>query len=182
VPALVVVTGPPGAGKTTIAAAMRERFVLPLIAKDTLKETLGGALEIDDPAESRKLGVAVFELLSVIVHELLATGVSVICEGNFTAEGRLLRDLPPARIVQVHVSASPEVLRSRLLERGPHRHAVHYDARAADEIYALAAAGQWEPLPVAGELVRVDTTTWPALQPLLDRVGAAIERGTSRPA
>jgi hypothetical protein len=126
--------------------------------------------------------VAVFELLSVIVHELLATGVSVICEGNFTAESRLLRDLPPARIVQVHVSASPEVLRSRLLEHSPHRHAVHYDARAADEIYALAAAGQWEPLPVAGELVRVDTTTWPALQPLLDRVGAAIERGTSRPA
>ncbi len=38
-PSLVVVTGPPAAGKTTIAAELRARLGIPLLAKDTLKET-----------------------------------------------------------------------------------------------------------------------------------------------
>jgi hypothetical protein len=96
--------------------------------------------------------------MATVVHELLAQGVSLICEGNFVPESVVFRDLPSARIVQVHVSAPPEVLRGRLLQRDPHRHPVHYDREAADEIAALAVDGRWEPLPLDGELVRVDGT------------------------
>ena len=35
---------------------------------------------------------------------------------------------------------------------------MHYDREAADEIVALATAGKWEPLPLGGELIRVDGT------------------------
>src|SRR4051794_41590289 len=115
-PRLVVVTGPPGAGKTTIAAALRERLGLPLIAKDTLKEALAEALEVaGDRHASQRLGAATFDVQFGIVRELLVSGVSLIAEGNFQA--RWFENLPPAEIVQVHVTAEPDTLRQRLLAR-----------------------------------------------------------------
>jgi predicted kinase len=165
-PRLVVVTGPPGAGKTTIAAALRERLGLPLIAKDTLKEALGEALEVaGDRHASQRLGVATFQVQFGIVRELLASGVSLIAEGNFRAHW--FEDLPAAEVVQVHVSAGPETLRRRLLERDTHRHPVHYDREAAHEIAERAAAGEWAALPLGGRLLEIDTTVWPDLDEVL---------------
>jgi broad-specificity NMP kinase len=168
-PRLFVVTGPPGAGKTTIAEALRERLGLPLIAKDALKETLGDALAFDgDRHESRRLGVAIFRLQFAVVHELLAARVSLIAEGNF--RGDWFDALPPARITQLHASAAPETLRDRLLQRDTHRHPVHYDRDAADEIAERAAAGEWPALPIGGRLIEIDTTTWPNLDEVLSTI------------
>ena len=179
-PVLVVVTGPPGSGKSAIAAALRERLGLPLLAKDSLKEVLGGALEIHGRGESQPLGAAVFTLLAHLAHELLANNVSLIVEGNFQAPSVLFAGLPPARIVQVHVTAEPELLRDRMLERAERRHPVHWDADAADEVTARAAAGDWPALPLEGDLLEIDTTTWPDLPELAARV-AQLVRGAPAP-
>jgi hypothetical protein len=132
-----------------------------------LKETLGGELGISGRVGSHRLGSAVFELMGDLVRELLETGGSLIVEGNFTERTTLFDGLPPVRIAQVHVTASADVLRTRLLGRDTHRHPVHYDREAADEIAARAAAGEWPPLELDGSLLLIDTTVWPDLSPLL---------------
>jgi hypothetical protein len=130
-----------------------------VIAKDSIKETLGEQLGVTARPASHRLGSAVSELLGVIVQELLENGVSLIAEANFTRRTRFFATLPPCRIAQVHVSASPATLRARLLERGADRHPVHYDREVANEIAARAAAGEWDPLPLPGILLRIDTTS-----------------------
>ncbi len=59
-PLLVVVTGPPAAGKTTIAREIARRLHLPLIAKDTIKEALFDGLGTGDLAWSQRLGTATY--------------------------------------------------------------------------------------------------------------------------
>jgi hypothetical protein len=107
-----------------------------------------------------------------LVRELLASGASLIVEGNFNRTA-LFDGLPEARIVQVHVSAAPKVLRARLLDRDTHRHPVHYDHEAADEIAERAAAGEWDALPLDGVLVRVETDPFPNLVDVVDTVARA---------
>jgi predicted kinase len=155
-PTLVVVTGPPAAGKSTIADALAARLGLPLIAKDPLKERLADALGTRGRADSHALGSATFGVLFHVLGELLANGCSAIAEGNF-ARADDFASLPPAAIVQVHVTAAPEAIRARLAG-GRDRHPVHYDEEAADELAERAAAGEWGPLDLGGELVRVDTS------------------------
>jgi predicted kinase len=134
-----------------------------------LKEALGGELGVTERRESQRLGAAVFEVMRVVVHELVGAGVSVIAEGNFTDRTAVFDDLPQVELVQVYVTAAPETLRERLRNREG-RHPVHYDAEAADEIEERARAGGWPPLSLGGRLLEVDTTVWPDLDAALASV------------
>ncbi len=164
-PLLVVVTGPPGAGKTSIAEAVAERLRLPLVAKDAIKERLHDGLGGEGRAWSQRLGGVTFDVLFHVLEQLLANGVSTVAEGNFARAEPFLA-LPPARVVQVHVTASPEVLRERFASRAT-RHPVHYDSEVVDEVPARVAAGEWDPLEIGGKLVRVDTTVFPELEEIV---------------
>jgi adenylate kinase family enzyme len=55
---LVVVTGPPAAGKTTIGRELSSQLRLPLISKDTIKEALFDELGFGDLEWSARLGGA----------------------------------------------------------------------------------------------------------------------------
>jgi predicted kinase len=147
-PSVVLVTGPPASGKTTLARAIAGELGWPLFAKDDIKETLFDTLGIGDREWSQRLGAASMELLAKLVREQLEAGRDVVAEANFRRPG----ELPECRVVQVFCDAPADVLLERI--RGRTRHPGHLE----DDPEHLAAVEEslradYAALPLDGPLI-----------------------------
>lgn len=121
-PLLVLVSGPPGAGKSTLARDLAERLTLPLLSIDTLKASVARELAEYEHGRGGAAGQRAFALAGALARQCLEAGASVILEKAWQ-RGRSEQDLLPllalARGVQVHVTATREVAVSRGLARAP---------------------------------------------------------------
>jgi predicted kinase len=155
--ALVLVSGPPAAGKTTLASPLARELGFALLAKDRIKETLHDCLGREaDLAWSRRLGAAAMELL----WALAADAPAVVLEANFWADDprqqARVRSLG-VQPVEVHCQCPVEECMRRYAERGPSRHPVHVDAAHADAMRADAMLGDTP----GADTVRADSDELP---------------------
>ena len=146
---LVLVTGPPAAGKTTLAGPLAAELGFALLAKDKIKETLHDALGLDpDLAWSRRLGAATIELM----WALAADSPAAVLEANFWSDhplnGERVRALG-ARTVEVHCSCPIEECRRRYAARAASRHPVHVLDREAGLAAGAASSGGSTAAPAA---------------------------------
>jgi len=163
-PILIIVTGAPGTGKTTLSERVAERFRLPLINKDGIKETLLDSLGANDREESKRLGVPSYMLLYHFLESLMQAGNSSIIESNFKPEYdserlHLIKKYSFTPL-QVFCSADEEIILERYKERGHSgtRHPGHFDDIAYSDLEKDLLKGSYKPLDIGGEVIHIDTS------------------------
>jgi predicted kinase len=164
----VVVSGPPGSGKTTLALAIAPALRLPLIAKDTIKEALMNVLPVPDTDTSRLLGRASVAAL----YAVAAQSEGAVLESVWH-RSRTLPDLQRlgGNLVEVFCRCDARLAAQRYAARACSRPPGHFDRlRTPAELWndevAQPVAGGWPVLEVATD-APVD------LEPLLRQIQAA---------
>ncbi len=165
IPWLILITGAPATGKTTVGAAVAARLCVPFITKDAIKECLFDTLGWSDREWSKRLGIASYALLYDFVEAHLRVGASLVVEANFkprydSARFLALRERYPFSLLQLVLRAPSEVLQSRFAARARAggRHPGHVDIDFESEFAAQLEAGLYGPLDVPGTVLEVDTT------------------------
>lgn len=167
---LIIVSGPPAAGKTTLARRLARELALPLFVRDDIKEHLFDTLGWSDREWSKKLGLASWTILHHLIAEMLQAKQSLVVESNFRNEFDRDRFLAlkaryACQTLQVLCQAGERVLLERFTRRAgsPERHPGHVDHLNCDEIADRLRQGQWGALDIGGPVLTVDTSDWETL-------------------
>ena len=119
---LIIFSGLPGTGKSTLAEAVGQELHIPVFAKDWLEGTLVRS-GLRSSSESKSLGFAGYELLTVLAQRQLMLGQSAILDSVAATEtirstwGQLAKQYGAEQRVIECVCSDGAVHRARLKDR-----------------------------------------------------------------
>lgn len=118
---IIVLTGMPASGKSTLAAKLSKAFAYPVLEKDALKEELFDTLGFENYAQKRKLDHAANAVLLKCAERLLKNDIPMILDNNFDTEAaKRLEDLLEqyqTGCVTVFLGGDADVFYQRYVER-----------------------------------------------------------------
>lgn len=181
---LIIITGLPGTGKTTLGKKLAKDLGIPFISKDNFKEILFDVFGWQDREWSKKIGGASYDLMYHVAESILESGKPLIVETNFNpkfANQKFLelKEKYDLALVQVRCVTDGEVLFERFKKRAESadRHPGHVDGGSLDEWRPILLQGKIESLDIGSEILDVDTTDFEKIdhKKLLEYIKAKIQ-------
>jgi predicted kinase len=156
-PTLVLVTGPAGSGKTTLAYAVGTALGAPVVSRDAIKEGMVAAEPGFVAATSDPLTLRTYGVFFANLDLLLRAEVSTVAEAAFShrlwTDGLdLVAGLADLRVVRCRVAEDQARVRMRRRGLVQSTRAAHADAEH------LAAPPPYTPLTLPVPTLDVDTT------------------------
>ena len=116
-PALVVVSGLPGTGKSYFSSKLAERLSFFILESDALRKVL-----FSSPSYSLKENTSLFQAIYSLIEKLLKKGIPLILDATNLSERHRehlynITDRLGTNLILVRVEAPPEVVRGRLENR-----------------------------------------------------------------
>jgi predicted kinase len=164
-PALVVLSGLPGSGKSTIAHELRQRVSAAVLQSDRVRKLL-----IPVPDYSTDESARVFGAIHATLERLLADGIPAILDAT-TLEQRQraplarIAERTGARLILVWVQASEREVRRRLAARHAGGRAGYDVSDAGAEVYEMMR-GRVEPIRGRHMTINTDRDYAPAVASL----------------
>jgi predicted kinase len=164
-PLLVVVTGRPGSGKTTLAHTLARKIGCPAVCRDEIKEGFVNTMKSSHESLGKDVNQNIYGTFFEILEFLLTKQITLVAEAAFQHH---LWAPPLERLSQISeikiiiCMVDPYLARSRFVQRGlsdPNRLRFHGDwgVRAAQEGIELPP-GNYDPPLLPIPKLEVDTS------------------------
>jgi len=178
-PTIIIVTGRPAAGKSTLAKWLSQALKLPLVSKDSIREELFDRLGWKDRKWAQELGKASVDMMFYFARAELETGHSIILDNSFyppvsNPRFQALKEKYHAESIQLVCDSDRETLFQRFKSRAVSgdRHPGHGDQDVLEELYVNLADPSSQILDIGGTIIEVDTTDFSKVdyQKILEQV------------
>jgi predicted kinase len=163
-PTLIVVSGAPGSGKTTLAHEIARRAGCPAVCRDEIKEGMAHASPAFTPGDGDELTWRALPVFFGVLRLLLEAGVTTVAEAAF--QDRVWRPhlepfLPVAAVRVVHCAADPEAAFERIVQRRARdvTRRAHPDPSPADREGYLRRLRAFDRVRLGVPSIEVDTTS-----------------------
>lgn len=164
-PKLVIITGRPGSGKTTLAKKLSEICYFPVVSRDEIKEGYVNTFNTKHDKLPKDTNKIASEIFFNNIEFLLSNNVSLIAEAAFQHqawEPKITKFKNIADIFIIICELDAEISAERHLKRGindPRREFYHGDRRVTHfkETGVLLPAGKYAPLNIDVPTIKIST-------------------------